>query len=132
AGVRTITALGMGRPIGTLAALEQAAPATPGSSWGGRVLSASRAKGILRGTQGSWRSRRSSLGGESLLPPRRFYLDTTTLQNNAGLGQTQGAKPTKCERTRNDIGQTKKRLTPRPMSSNIGLPGHWPMKWPTS
>jgi hypothetical protein len=88
AAVRAVTALGMAGAIGTLAALEQAPPATQGRCRGGRVLSPCAANGILRRTQGSWRSRRSSLGGEWLLPPRRFHLDTTTLQSSAGWKDT--------------------------------------------
>lgn len=132
ANVGAVTALGMGRVIETLAALEQAAPATAGRCRGGRVLSAGSTNGILRGTQGSWRSRRSSLGGESLLPPRRFYLDTTTLQSNASCRQTPGDEPRPAEVTRSGVGEGKDGPTLRPMSTNIGLAGHRPMKWPTS
>ena len=82
AGRATVTILRMRRPIATLAAFEQAAPTTkmlrPGNS---RLLLVA-TSGILKGTQGRSYSRRSCLGGELLLPPRRFHLDTTTLQGN--------------------------------------------------
>src|SRR5262249_35801843 len=58
------------------------------------------ARELRRGTQGSWRSRRSSLGGEWLLPPRRFHLDTTSLQSNDRRRQTPGGEPRQAEATR--------------------------------
>ena len=132
AGVRAVPALRMGGPIGTLAALEQATPATQERGRGRRILSRCAANGILRGTQGSWRSQRPSLGGERLLPPRRFHLDTTTLQRNGRRRETPGREPKHGGETRIGIGKRNDGPMPWPMSTNIGLAGHWPMKWTTS
>ena len=79
----TVTALRPRRPIGTLAAFEQAPPAPKMPRPGDRLLSPVATSGILKGAQGRLCSRRSSRGGELLLPPRRFHPDTTNLQRNA-------------------------------------------------
>jgi hypothetical protein len=79
----TVTALRMCRPIAALAAFEQALPAPKMPRPGDSLLFPVATSGILKGAQGRLHSRRSSLGGELQLPPRRFHLDTTTLQSNA-------------------------------------------------
>ena len=68
-----IATLRMSRTVGTLAPFEQAAPTTALPGWG---LCRLAIEEILKGAQGSCRSRRSSLGDELLLPPRRFILIT--------------------------------------------------------
>ena len=78
----TVTALRTRRPIAALAAFEQALPATKVPRPGDGLLSSFATSDIRKGAQGRLCSRRSSLGGELLLPPRRFHLDTTTLQAN--------------------------------------------------
>ena len=131
-GVRAVTALGMGGPIGTLAALEQATPATKVPGRGGGVCPGVQQTGYWGEPKGVGRSRRPSLGGERLLPPRRFHLDTTTLQSNDRRRETPGREPKHGGETRIGIGKGNDEPTLWPTSTNIGLAGHWPMKWTTS
>jgi hypothetical protein len=71
AGVAAVAALRVTGSIEPLAPLEQTPPTTELPGWD---LCNSAATRILRRAQGSLRSQRSSLGGELLLPPRRFHL----------------------------------------------------------
>jgi hypothetical protein len=97
AGVATVTALRMGGPIELLAPFEQAPPTTDLPTWD---LCNSAVNEILRWAQGSSRSRRSSLGGELSLPPRRFLLVNNQQLNSRRsdppeLNPTQSRDPTR-------------------------------------
>jgi HAMP domain-containing protein len=73
ASITAIMTAGMGGLKGTLAPFEQTTPTAKTARRSRRLLCRSARIGILKGAQGSCCSRRSSLGGELLLPPRRFY-----------------------------------------------------------
>lgn len=75
ASITAITTTRMAGLKGTLTPFEQATARTKTARRLGRLLCRHAGIGILKGAQGSCCSRRSSLGGELLLPPRRFQMD---------------------------------------------------------
>jgi hypothetical protein len=87
AGVAAVPALGVAGPIGAFAAFEQAMTAAKRRRGRSGLLCGWAANVILKRSQGSWRSRRSSLGGELIAALRDALLMSERLSRITAMGR---------------------------------------------